>query len=90
MIVKFSGASNEDLNRNPLEITQSFPKMYDLILFLSREYPETRESFFEVDGRIKDGTLVIIDDQDWELLGSEEASLEEKREVVFISSLHGG
>lgn len=90
MIVKFSGASNEDLNRNPLEIPHTIQKMNDLIIYLSKSQPETHESFFEPDGRVKDGTLVIVDEQDWELLGSEEASLEKTKEVVFISSLHGG
>jgi hypothetical protein len=89
MLVKFSGASNEELNRTPLILPNSFKKIKDLFEFLSREHPETRESFLEVDGRVKDGTLVIVDDQDWELLGSEEYELKGE-DIILISSLHGG
>lgn len=36
------------------------------------------------------GILVLINDCDWELSGQLDASLSEKDEIVFISTLHGG
>ncbi len=36
------------------------------------------------------GILVLINDTDWELEGELDYVLEDKDEVVFISTLHGG
>ena len=36
------------------------------------------------------GILVLINDADWELEGELEYQLQDRDEVVFISTLHGG
>jgi ubiquitin related modifier 1 len=36
------------------------------------------------------GILVLINDADWELEGELDYELQDKDEVVFISTLHGG
>nr|POF13942.1 ubiquitin-related modifier 1 [Quercus suber] len=36
------------------------------------------------------GILVLINDADWELEGEETYELQERDEVVFVSTLHGG
>lgn len=39
---------------------------------------------------VRPGVLVLINDCDWELCGTLDAVLEEKDEIAFISTLHGG
>jgi ubiquitin related modifier 1 len=34
--------------------------------------------------------LVLINDADWELEGKEDANIENKDKISFISTLHGG
>lgn len=36
------------------------------------------------------GILVLINDADWELEGEEEYILQERDNVLFVSTLHGG
>ena len=36
------------------------------------------------------GILVLINDADWELEGELEYAIQDRDEVVFISTLHGG
>ena len=36
------------------------------------------------------GILVLINDADWELEGEEKYELQQKDEIVFVSTLHGG
>jgi molybdopterin converting factor small subunit len=40
--------------------------------------------------RRRPGILVLINDADWELEGELDYELQDKDEVVFISTLHGG
>uniref|UniRef100_UPI00358E9226 ubiquitin-related modifier 1-like n=1 Tax=Myxine glutinosa TaxID=7769 RepID=UPI00358E9226 len=39
---------------------------------------------------VRPGILVLINDEDWELMGRLEYNLEEEDTVLFISTLHGG
>lgn len=40
--------------------------------------------------QLRAGILVLINDSDWELDGKEEAIVNDKDTVGFISTLHGG
>lgn len=42
------------------------------------------------DDRRRPGILVLINDADWELEGELEYELQDRDEIVFISTLHGG
>jgi molybdopterin converting factor small subunit len=52
------------------------------------------ESTTRVDNEVlmcrRPGILVLINDADWELEGELDYELQDKDEVVFISTLHGG
>ncbi|XP_068215579.1 ubiquitin-related modifier 1 [Palaemon carinicauda] len=50
---------------------------------------ERPELFLQGDS-VRPGILVLINDADWELLGELEYVLEDKDNVLFISTLHGG
>lgn len=90
MLLEFSGANNESLNQTPFTITNTFSTIKELFVYVTKNHPETQESFFEPNGELKDGVLVIVDNRDWELMGCEETCLEGVSKVVLISSLHGG
>ena len=49
-----------------------------------------RVEMFCLEGTVRPGILVLINDADWELEGEEEYVLREGDEVVFVSTLHGG
>ncbi|KAF2236232.1 ubiquitin related modifier 1 [Viridothelium virens] len=51
---------------------------------------DTRKELFVLDGRVRPGILVLINDADWELEGEEEYVLKEGDGVMFVSTLHGG
>ncbi|XP_073840541.1 ubiquitin-related modifier 1 [Musca autumnalis] len=51
-----------------------------------RERPEL---FIQGD-TVRPGILVLINDTDWELLGELDYELQQKDNVLFISTLHGG
>lgn len=43
-----------------------------------------------MNGKVRPGILVLINDVDWELLDRDKTKLEDKDTVCFISTLHGG
>ncbi|KAK6334922.1 Ubiquitin- modifier 1 [Orbilia javanica] len=51
---------------------------------------DTRREMFEVDGTVRAGILVLINDADWELEGEGEYELQPKDTILFVSTLHGG
>ncbi|ORZ13349.1 ubiquitin-like modifier 1 [Lobosporangium transversale] len=63
----------------------------DLIAWTSIELLKERpELFIGDDGSVRAGILVLINGADWELEGELEYELQDKDEIVFISTLHGG
>jgi molybdopterin converting factor small subunit len=54
---------------------------------------ECKSTDYPFSGRLirrRPGILVLINDADWELEGELDYELQDKDEVVFISTLHGG
>lgn len=51
-----------------------------------KEHPE----LFYVDGSVRPGILVLINDTDWELEGEGDYILQPNDTISFISTLHGG
>ena len=49
-----------------------------------------KRDLFVLDGAVRPGILVLINDADWELEGGESCMLNDGDEVVFVSTLHGG
>ncbi|XP_065361196.1 ubiquitin-related modifier 1 homolog [Calliphora vicina] len=50
---------------------------------------ERPELFIQGD-TVRPGILVLVNDTDWELLGELDYELQQKDNVLFISTLHGG
>lgn len=57
-----------------------------LILHKLRDRPD----LFVLDGNVRPGILVLVNDCDWELLDGLDAKLKSGDVVTFISTLHGG
>ncbi|KAJ6438510.1 ubiquitin related modifier 1 [Purpureocillium lavendulum] len=51
---------------------------------------DTRKELFVLDGHIRPGVLVLINDADWELEGEESYELQPADNILFVSTLHGG
>ncbi|CAI4210395.1 unnamed protein product [Parascedosporium putredinis] len=51
---------------------------------------DSRKELFVLDGHIRPGILVLINDADWELEGEEEYELQDGDNILFVSTLHGG
>ncbi|PHH59244.1 hypothetical protein CDD81_3524 [Ophiocordyceps australis] len=51
---------------------------------------DRRQELFVLDGHIRPGILVLINDADWELEGEEAYHLKTGDNILFVSTLHGG
>lgn len=51
---------------------------------------EERPELFLQGETVRPGILVVINDTDYELLGGDNAEINNRDTVVFISTLHGG
>lgn len=64
--------------------------MRDLLAWIKLNLIKERPEMFLKEESVRPGVLVLVNDCDWELCGNLDAVLEEKDNVVFISTLHGG
>jgi ubiquitin related modifier 1 len=51
---------------------------------------DSRKDLFVLDGQLRPGILVLINDADWELEGEEAYELQSGDNILFVSTLHGG
>ncbi|KAI5849557.1 ubiquitin-related modifier 1 [Morchella snyderi] len=51
---------------------------------------DKRKDMFVMDGTVRNGILVLINDADWELEGEDEYLIEKGDNILFVSTLHGG
>ncbi|OOF91083.1 hypothetical protein ASPCADRAFT_9882 [Aspergillus carbonarius ITEM 5010] len=51
---------------------------------------DRRKELFILEGNVRPGILVLINDADWELEGEENYELQPSDNIVFVSTLHGG
>lgn len=80
------------------EITMEIPSgiesytLSDLIVDLSKQIKRQKELFLDSQkgDTIRPGILVLVNDTDWDLVGLESYVLQDKDDIVFISTLHGG
>ncbi|KAL9121724.1 MAG: hypothetical protein Q9187_001718 [Circinaria calcarea] len=49
-----------------------------------------RKDMFLLDGAVRPGILVLINDADWELEGGENYQIQQGDNILFVSTLHGG
>ncbi|EXJ62706.1 ubiquitin-like modifier 1 [Cladophialophora yegresii CBS 114405] len=51
---------------------------------------DSRKELFVLNGNVRPGILVLINDSDWELEGEDKYELADKDKILFVSTLHGG
>jgi ubiquitin related modifier 1 len=71
--------------------TDTTPTIAYLITYICDNLmKDPRKEMFVLDGTIRPGILVLINDADWELEGEDKYELKEADNVLFVSTLHGG
>lgn len=61
-----------------------------LIMELAKQCDPNKLDIFVQDGTVRPGILVLINDADWELEGEGAYVVQDKDEILFVSTLHGG
>ncbi|XPS78746.1 Ubiquitin- modifier 1 [Ascochyta lentis] len=51
---------------------------------------DPRKDMFVLDGTVRPGILVLINEADWELEGEDQYELQKDDHIMFVSTLHGG
>ncbi|CAO3637528.1 unnamed protein product [Cunninghamella blakesleeana] len=98
--VEFSGGM-ELLFNNERKHTIVIPKqsskdaskptdLQDLIFYIRDNMMTEKKDLFVDKDTVRPGILVLINDVDWELCDELEYELQDKDNIVFISTLHGG
>ncbi|KAM0673381.1 Ubiquitin- modifier 1 [Gurleya vavrai] len=62
----------------------------DLIVFLQKNYKETKNTLFRNENELAPGNLCFINKKDIEIYENEEIYIKEGDEICFISTMHGG
>ncbi|KAI9491272.1 ubiquitin-related modifier 1 [Zychaea mexicana] len=62
----------------------------DLIFYIRDNMMTEKKDLFVEKDTVRPGILVLINNVDWELCDELDYELEDKDEIVFISTLHGG
>ncbi|KAJ1965425.1 Ubiquitin- modifier 1 [Dipsacomyces acuminosporus] len=74
----------------PLETNGEPTTIKELILYIRDNIVEDKPQLFSTDDTVRPGVLVMINDSDWEVEGDINYKLQDKDEIMFISTLHGG
>ncbi|KAG8448005.1 hypothetical protein GDO86_015198 [Hymenochirus boettgeri] len=61
-----------------------------LLVWIKDNLLKDRPELFIQGHTVRPGILVLINDADWELMGELDYQLQDKDNIVFISTLHGG
>lgn len=64
--------------------------MEGLIDHLKRHHLKDKEEMFVQGNSVRPGIIVLVNDTDWELLDTTKYEIQERDNVAFISTLHGG
>jgi len=62
----------------------------DLIERLRTRHMTEKEEMFVQNGTVRPGIIVLINDTDWELEGTNDYAIQRNDVIAFISTLHGG
>ncbi|KAI3383647.1 hypothetical protein SNEBB_009236 [Seison nebaliae] len=81
----------ENKSKHEVEVSPDTKTIHDLIKWIMLNMIKERPELFAIDEyKIRPGILVLINDVDWELHDTYKYELNEKDEIHFISTLHGG
>ncbi|KAL6122081.1 hypothetical protein NUSPORA_00930 [Nucleospora cyclopteri] len=95
MKIFFNGGNDEFLEENPMFIPielisqNNLITVEDLLKYIYLKEPRARESFYNNEGKLANGTICLIDDIDREIV-EETVDLKKINKIVLLSTLHGG
>lgn len=91
--VEFSGGL-EALFNNQKKLTVQVPEGTTIKTFLPTLVEKMEDvkqvDLFLMDGLVRPGVLVLVNDSDWELVGEEDYMVQNNDTLHFASTLHGG
>eukprot|EP00039_Didymoeca_costata_P024264 m.9804 g.9804 ORF g.9804 m.9804 type:complete len:100 (+) comp4136_c0_seq1:234-533(+) len=95
LVLEFSGGTELLIKENKKKALVELPNDQEwnlkrLIEWIGENLVSGPKEMFAVDGGVRPGILVLVNDTDWELLDELNYVLEEDDHVLFISTLHGG
>ncbi len=64
--------------------------MEELIAYLKKNHLTDKEEMFVQGSSVRPGIIVLVNDTDWELLETIKYKVQDRDNVAFISTLHGG
>lgn len=62
----------------------------EVVKWVSKQLIRERHDMFAINGRVRPGVLVLVNDADWELEGTHTYVVKPDDRISFISTLHGG
>lgn len=89
MDLLFGGSKEADIDVESSE-GKAHVTIVDIMVHCRDNLLTERPELFMKGDSVRPGILVLINDTDWELMGTTSAEVEEGDSVVFISTLHGG
>jgi ubiquitin related modifier 1 len=98
LVVEFSGGAEllfDKVKKHDVQLKQSEVEggkwtMKLLISWIKEHMLKERPELFVQGDSVRPGILVLINDADWELMGQLDYELQDKDNIIFISTLHGG
>jgi ubiquitin related modifier 1 len=94
--IEFSGGAEllvGGIRTRPVDLPNESDKIWtikDLLPWIRDNLLKERPELFILDGNVRPGILVLVNDSDWELLDGPNYQINENDTIVFISTLHGG
>ncbi|KAK3995076.1 ubiquitin-like modifier 1 [Cladorrhinum sp. PSN332] len=76
--------STDPASKSPINIGHLIRHLLDNLI------TDERTDLFVLEGHVRPGILVLINDADWELEGEEEYEIQSGDTILFVSTLHGG
>lgn len=87
----FSDKKKHNLNIPAKDPSDRPATVASLVAYLCKNVlKDKREEMFVLDGHVRPGILVLINDADWELEGEEKYEVQPGDNILFVSTLHGG
>lgn len=79
-----------NVSQHSVDLDDSKWTIARLLEWMKTNLIQERPELFLQGGSVRPGILVLVNDADWELLGQLDYVLQERDNILFISTLHGG
>ncbi|EIE91536.1 hypothetical protein G6F46_010407 [Rhizopus delemar] len=90
MELLFNNVSKHTLQIPAKQSSGEPSRLQELIFYIRDKMMTEKQDLFVEKDTVRPGILVLINNVDWELCDELDYELEDKDEIVFISTLHGG